>query len=77
LPGEKAVDGFPMNAEDTADTHCIEPPVVDQPADRLGMHAELFRNFANADKPGFFAWCGHDRVPSLARSPVTRISRPN
>jgi len=56
LAREKAVDGFPMNAEDTADTHRIDLTHVDQQADSLGMHAELFRNFANADEPGLSAW---------------------
>jgi hypothetical protein len=56
LQREKAVDRFAVNAEDAADAHRIEPPVVDQPADRLGMHAELIRHLANADQSGFFAW---------------------
>ena len=51
LAREKAVDAFAMNAEDATDTHRIEPAIVDQPPDRLWMHAELIRNLANADEP--------------------------
>jgi hypothetical protein len=53
---EETVDGFAVHAEDAADAHRIEPPIVDQPPDRLGMHAELVRYLANADEPGLFAW---------------------
>jgi len=56
LAREKAVDGFPMIAEDAAHPHRVEPPVLDQPPDRLRMHAELIRNLANADEPGLSAW---------------------
>jgi hypothetical protein len=55
LAREEAVDGFSMDAEDATDTHRIQPPVVDQPPDRLRMHPELIRNLANADQPGLFA----------------------
>jgi len=55
LAREEVVDGFSMNAEDAADTHRVQPPVVDQPPDRLRMHPELIRNLANADQPGLFA----------------------
>jgi hypothetical protein len=55
LHREETVDGFAVHTKDTADAHRIEPPVVDQPPNRLGMHAELIRNLANADEPGFFA----------------------
>jgi hypothetical protein len=56
LAREKAVDRLSMHAKDTAYTHRVEPPVLDQPPNRLGMHAELVRNLANADEPGFSAW---------------------
>jgi hypothetical protein len=56
LHRKETVDSFAMNAEHAADAHRIEPPVVDQPPDRLRMHAELIRHLANADEPGFFAW---------------------
>jgi hypothetical protein len=52
LPREKAVDRFAMDAQDAADAHRIEPTVVDQPPDGLGMHAQLIRYLANADEPG-------------------------
>jgi hypothetical protein len=44
LPREKAVD-----------PHGIEPAVVDQPPDGLGVHAQLIRYLANADEPGLSA----------------------
>jgi len=55
LAREEAIDGCSMNAEDAADAHRVQPPVVDQPPDRLRMHPELIRNLANADQPGPFA----------------------
>jgi phage gp46-like protein len=51
LPREKAVDRVPMNAQHAADADRIEPAVVDQAPDRLGVHAELFRHLANTDEP--------------------------
>jgi len=77
LPRKKVLDRFPVNAEDAADTHRIQPPVVDQPPDRFRVHAELIRNLANTDESGFFACCRHGRGPSLARSSVSRISPAN
>jgi hypothetical protein len=55
LTRKEAVDGVSMDAEDAADTHRIQPSVVDQPPNRLGMHPELIRNLANADQHGLFA----------------------
>jgi phage gp46-like protein len=55
LTREKAVDRFAMDAQDAADTHRIESTVVDQPPDRLRMHAELIRHLANTDEPGISA----------------------
>ena len=63
MPRKKAIDCFPVNAEDAADADRIQSPVVDQPPDRLRMHAKLIRNLANADEPGFSAWCRHGRGP--------------
>ena len=40
-----------MHAQDAADADRVEPTVVDQPPDRLGMDAELIRYLANADEP--------------------------
>ena len=48
LAREKAIDGLAVNAQHAAHAHCVETAVVDQPADRLGMDAELVRNLANA-----------------------------
>jgi hypothetical protein len=44
-----------MDAQNAADTHRIESTIVDQPPDRLGMHAELIRHLAYADEPGISA----------------------
>jgi len=77
LPREEAVDRFSVNAEHTADAHRIQSLVVDQPPDRLRVHAELIRNLANADEPGISVSRSHSRLPSLARSSVTRIGRSN
>jgi hypothetical protein len=77
LSRKKAVDRLAVNAEDTADAHRIEPPVVNQPPDRLRVDAELIRYVANAYEPGFFAWSRHHGGRSLARSSVSRISRLN
>jgi hypothetical protein len=51
LAREKAVDGFAVNAQHAADAHGVEPPVVNQAPNRLGMHSELIRDFTNADEP--------------------------
>jgi hypothetical protein len=48
-----------MDAQDAADTHRIESTVVDQPPDRLRVHAELIRHLAYADEPGISACRGH------------------
>jgi hypothetical protein len=48
-----------MDAEDAADAHGIESTVVDQPPDRLRMHAELIRHLAYADEPGISACRRH------------------
>jgi len=62
-----------MDAQDAADTHRIESTVVDQPPDRLRMHAELFRHLAYADEPGISA-CRRHFSRSLAGSTVRRVS---
>jgi hypothetical protein len=58
---EKTIDRIPVDAEDATDTHCIESAVVDQAPDRLRVHAELVRDFAHADEPGFSPCGRHDR----------------
>lgn len=50
LAREKAVDGFTMYAQNTPDSDGVEPSVVNQPPNRLGMDAELVGNFTNADE---------------------------
>jgi len=65
LPREKAVDRVAMNAEDAADAHRVEPAVVDQPPDGLGVHAELIRYLANADEPGLSSSRRQDRRKAL------------
>jgi hypothetical protein len=65
LARKKVVDRLSVNAEDAADPNRIQSPVVDQPPDRLRVHAELIRNLANADEPGSFAWCRHDDGQAL------------
>jgi hypothetical protein len=39
LTREKAIDGIAMYTQHTTNAHCIEAAVVNQTADRLGMHA--------------------------------------
>ena len=51
LTREKTVDGFAMNAQHAPDAHGVEPPVVNQTPNRLGMHAELIGDLTNADEP--------------------------
>jgi hypothetical protein len=65
LPREKAIDRFAMDAQDAADAHCIEPTVVDQPPDGLGMDAQLIRYLADADEPGLSTWRRQDRCEAL------------
>jgi hypothetical protein len=60
-----------MDAQDAPDTHRIESTVVDQPPDRLRVHAELIRHLAYADEPGISAWRGHS-WRSLSGPAVTR-----
>jgi hypothetical protein len=47
LAREEAVHGFTMDAQDAPDAHGVEPSVVDQPPNRLGMNAELVRDFTD------------------------------
>jgi hypothetical protein len=50
LTREEAVDRLPMDAEYTADSHGVEPPVMDQATDGLGMHPELGGHLTDADQ---------------------------
>jgi hypothetical protein len=60
LEREKAIDGLAVNAEYAANPHGVEPAVVNEPADRLGMNAELGRDLTDADKPLRFAYRRHN-----------------
>jgi hypothetical protein len=84
LPREKAVDRLAMNAEDAADADSIEPTVVDQPPDGLGVHAQLIRYLANTDEPGL-STCRRQTSPKPCRfsghahepfEPVSRTGGP-
>ena len=50
LTREKLVDRFAMNTQHAADAHGVEPPVVNQTPDRLGMDAKLVCDLAHADE---------------------------
>jgi len=50
LQREKLVNRLAMNTQYAANADGVEPAVVDQAANRLGMDAELVRDLANADK---------------------------
>ena len=50
LPREEAVDCRAVHAQHASDSHRVETAVMDQTPDRLGMHAELRRNLADADE---------------------------
>jgi hypothetical protein len=50
LARDVAINGFAPHSENAANSNRVEPAVVDQPADRLRMHAELCRNVADADQ---------------------------
>jgi len=50
LAREEAVDRFSVYTQHTSDADGVEPAVVDQTANRLGMDAELVGDLTNADK---------------------------
>ena len=50
LARKETVDRLAVDTQHTADTHGVEPPVVDQTPNRLGMNAELVGDIANADQ---------------------------
>lgn len=71
LAREKAVDRFAVDAEDAPNAHGVEPAVVDQAPNRLGMHAELGRDLTDADQAsGLSAYRRHN--PSEA----SQVSEP-
>jgi hypothetical protein len=77
LTREEAVDRFSMDAKDTPDAHRIQSPIVNQAPNRLRVHTELICNLAHAHEAGISVSGRHHHRPSLARSPVRRISRSN
>lgn len=55
-----------MDAENASDADRVEPPVVDQPPDRLRMDAQLVRNLTDTDKPpGIAAYGRHNSSEAL------------
>jgi hypothetical protein len=50
LPREEAVDGFAVNAQDASNADSVEPAVMDQPPNRLGVNTKLVGDLANADE---------------------------
>ncbi len=50
LPREKVVDGVAVNAQDTSDADSVQPAVMNQAANGLGVNAKLVGDLANADE---------------------------
>lgn len=50
LAREKLIDRAAVNAQHAADAHGVEPAIVNQPPDRLGVDTELIGDVANADE---------------------------
>lgn len=66
LARKEPVDGVAMNAKHSADAHGVQAAVVDQSPNRLGMHAELCRNLADADQAlALSAYGRHDSCEAL------------
>jgi hypothetical protein len=57
LTRKEAVDRTAMNTEDTSDPHSIEPSVVDQTPNRLGVDTELRRDLPDADQSCLLSVC--------------------
>src|SRR5438552_13886704 len=74
LAGEEAFESGAVHAEDTADSNGIEPSVVYQPPDRLGVHSEPTRYFADAIETGVAVVPCH-AGPSSACHAVPRNGR--
>ena len=74
LPREKAVDSFTMDAQHAADADRIEPPVVNQAANRFGMDAELVGDVAHADQTLRISFRRRHASPKLQQeSPDCRV----
>jgi hypothetical protein len=50
LAREELVDRFSVDAQHATDANRVEPTVVNQAPDRLGVDAKLVRDFTNADE---------------------------
>jgi hypothetical protein len=50
LSREKTLHGVAMHTQDAPDANSVEPAVVNQTPDRLGMDPELICDVANADE---------------------------
>ena len=50
LTREEVVERRAVHAQYAPDAHGVQPPVVNEAADRLGMDAELLRHVTNADE---------------------------
>jgi hypothetical protein len=80
LSRKKAVDGGAVDAQDPPDANGIEPSVVNQPPDGLGMDAELARDLTNAHQvTRVSAYRRHNlhqvwQVPRSSHSPRGRAS---
>ena len=61
LMREEAIESLTMNTKHASDTNGVEPAVVDQSPNRLGMNAELGRDLADADQSHRFSACRHVR----------------
>jgi hypothetical protein len=53
LTREKAVDGLTVNSQHPSNPHSVEPAVVDQTPDGLGMDTELVRNLPDTHEAWF------------------------
>jgi hypothetical protein len=70
LPRQKAIDGLPVHAKDAPHANGIQPAVVNQPPDRLRMHAELVRDLTDTDEAtGLWTYGRHN--PSAEDSQVS------
>jgi pyridoxine/pyridoxamine 5'-phosphate oxidase len=75
LVREKAIDGFAMYTQHTTDTHRVETAVVDEPPNRLRVHAELRSDVSDADESARFSTHGrHARVEAYSSRRVSVIS---
>jgi hypothetical protein len=69
LPREEAVDCLAVHAKDATDADGVEPSVVDQPPDRLGVDTELRRHLTDADEAiGFRVHRRHNSNLSQVRA---------